>query len=126
MLLMITLAGAALVLCAIGVYGVINYLATLRNREIGVRVALGADPRRILGMVTRDGLLMTVPGLMIGVSAGLLLGRFAQAMLWQVKPYDPFTITAVVTLLLVVAAFATLVPGVRASRTDPAVVLREP
>jgi predicted permease len=125
MLLMITLAGAALVLCAIGVYGVINYLATLRNREIGVRVALGADPARILGMVTRDGVMMAVPGIVLGVGAALLLGRLARSMLWQVQPHDPLTITAVVGLLAIVAALATLVPAVRASRTDPASVLRE-
>lgn len=125
MVLMVSLAAIALLLCAIGVYGVLNHLATLRNREIGVRVALGANPSRILGMVSLDGVMMTLPGIVIGIVAALLLGRVMRSLLWQVQPGDALTLTVVVGVLIAVSVVATLVPAVRASRTDPASVLRE-
>ncbi len=125
MLLMGSLAAIALLLCGIGVYGVLNHLATLRNREIGVRVALGANPSRVLGMVTRDGVMMTLPGIVIGTVAALLLGRLLRSLLWQIQPGDTLTFAVVVGVLIAVSGVATLVPAVRASRTDPAMVLRE-
>ena len=124
-ILMVALASSALLLSAVGLYGVISYLTALRNREIGVRVALGAGRVQILRMVAWDGVVMAAPGMLLGVGGSLLLGRLVESLLWQVQPNDPLTITGVLVLLMGVLAVATLLPALRAARTDPAVVLRE-
>jgi ABC-type antimicrobial peptide transport system permease subunit len=122
---MVALASSALLLSAVGLYGVISYLTALRNREIGVRVALGAGTVQILRMVAWDGVVMAAPGILLGFGGSLLLGRLVESLLWQVQPNDPLTITGVLVLLMGVLAVATLLPALRAARTDPAVVLRE-
>jgi ABC-type antimicrobial peptide transport system permease subunit len=122
---MVALASSALLLSAVGLYGVISYLTALRNREIGVRVALGAGTVQILRMVAWDGVVMAAPGILLGVGGSLLLGRLVESLLWQVQPNDPLTITGVLVLLMAVLAVATLLPALRAAKTDPAVVLRE-
>ena len=112
----------ALMLATLGIYGLISYSVSQRERELGVRIALGATAAEIRGTVVRDGLRLTVIGL--GLAAALGLGRLASAILYEVSPYDPVTLAAVMVLFLGVSALASLLPATRASGTDPATVLR--
>jgi ABC-type antimicrobial peptide transport system permease subunit len=114
----------ALVLASVGIYGVISYSVTQRTREIGVRMALGAGPAEILGMVLRNGLLLTLAGVGFGLAAGLGLTRLIQSLLFGVSPTDPATFVIVPLLLTAVAALACLIPARRAARVDPIVALR--
>jgi predicted permease len=115
----------ALVLAALGVYGVMSFTVGQRTREIGLRMALGAAPGRILLDVLRDGLILVGPGLTLGVIAALALARFLSSLLFGVTARDPLTYMAVLTLLLAVAAAACYVPGRRASSLNPLESLRE-
>jgi putative ABC transport system permease protein len=123
-----TLAGAfaalALVLAAIGIYGVLSYSITRRTREIGVRVALGATRAEVARLVLREGLTMTAIGIALGVGAALALSRYLASVLFQVKPADPLTYAAVAVILTAVAVLATLIPARRAAAVDPLVALR--
>lgn len=112
----------ALMLATLGIYGLISYSVSQRERELGVRIALGATAAEIRGTVVGDGLRLTVIGL--GLAAALGLGRLASAILYEVSPYDPVTLAAVMVLFLGVSALASLLPATRASGTDPATVLR--
>ena len=114
----------ALVLAAIGIYGVLSYSVSRRTREIGVRVALGATRGEVARLVLREGLLMTVAGIVIGLVAALGLSRFMKSVLFEVTPADPVTYLVVAAVLVVVAATATLVPARRATAVDPLVALR--
>jgi putative ABC transport system permease protein len=114
-----------LVLGALGLYGVLAYLVTQRQREIGVRLALGANRRQVLRMIVGRGLLLTVSGVAIGVVGALALGRILNGVLYGVSPNDPATIAVVVTVLLSVAALASWVPARRAASVDPVLTLRE-
>jgi ABC-type antimicrobial peptide transport system permease subunit len=118
-------AGLALLLAAIGTYGVLSYMVTERRREIGIRMALGAERGSVLGQVLKQGLLLAG----IGVAAGLIgafgLTRLVASLLFGVRPTDPMTIAAVVATIALVAAIASLLPAWRASRVDPIVVLRD-
>jgi putative ABC transport system permease protein len=114
----------ALVLASVGIYGVISYSVTQRTREIGVRMALGAAPREILGMVLRSGLLLTLVGIALGLAAGLGLTRLIQSLLFGVSATDPATFVVVPLLLTAVAALACLIPARRAARVDPMIALR--
>ena len=114
----------ALVLAAIGIYGVLSYSVSRRTREIGVRVALGATRSEVAKLVVRDGLLMTAVGIALGLAAALALSRFMISVLYEVKPGDPLTYAAVAAILLVVALLATLIPARRATSVDPLVALR--
>jgi putative ABC transport system permease protein len=118
-------AGLALLLAAIGTYGVLSYMVTERRREIGVRIALGANQRRVLGDVLKQGLGLTAAGLVVGVAGALALTRLMTALLFGVGPSDPATLAAVMATIAGVAALACIVPAWRASRVDPIVVLRE-
>jgi ABC-type antimicrobial peptide transport system permease subunit len=124
LVLMCILASVALGLAAIGIYGVLAYGVAQRQQEMGVRLALGARPVNLSAMVVGDGFRLAVIGTAIGVSAALGLGRFLRAVLYGVEPSDPFTVAAVVTTALAVAVAACALPAVRASRCDPATVLR--
>jgi putative ABC transport system permease protein len=117
-------AGVALVLAAIGLYGVISYSVLQRTREIGIRSVLGASPASILGLVLRSGLMLTATGLVIGMGASFGLAQFLSSMLFNVGKYDPVTFSAVAALLLLIAAAACLLPARRAMRVDPMVALR--
>ena len=114
----------ALLLATLGIYGLISYSVSQREREFGVRIALGATAAEIRGIVVGDGMRLTVVGLVLGLAAALALGQLASAILYEVSPYDPVTLAGVMLLFLAVSAFASLLPAVRASGTDPATVLR--
>ena len=118
-------AGLALLLAAIGTYGVLSYLVTQRRREIGIRMALGAGRDIVLRNVMAHGLTLTLIGLTTGLAAALVLTRLMKTLLFEVRPNDPGTLAGVATLITVVAGAASLVPAVRATRVDPIVALRE-
>jgi ABC-type antimicrobial peptide transport system permease subunit len=118
-------AGLALLLAAIGTYGVLAYTVAERRREIGVRMALGADRARVLRMVLRDGLWLAGAGLVAGVVGALAATRVLGSMLYGVAPGDPATLAGVVASMLAVALVACYLPARRASAVDPMVVLRE-
>jgi predicted permease len=113
-----------LVLGALGIYGVLAYLVSQRTREIGVRLALGARPRDVLNMVVGRGLRLAGLGVAIGLAAALVLTRLMQGVLYGVTPTDPITFAGVALALLGVAAFASWLPALRATRVDPLVALR--
>jgi ABC-type antimicrobial peptide transport system permease subunit len=118
-------AGLALALAAIGTYGIISYSVSERTREIGIHMALGATRGSVLGMVLGQGLRLTVIGIVTGLVASFGLTRLLQAQLFDVKPTDPATLTAVTVFIAVVAFIACYVPAQRATRVDPMVTLRE-
>jgi ABC-type antimicrobial peptide transport system permease subunit len=113
-----------LVLGALGIYGVLAYLVSQRTREIGVRLALGARARDVLNMVVGRGLRLAGLGVAIGLAAALVLTRLMQGVLYGVTPTDPITFAGVALALLGVAAFASWLPALRATRVDPLVALR--
>jgi predicted permease len=115
----------ALLLAAVGLYGVLAYLVTLRTREIGVRVALGARREDVLRLVVGRGLHLTATGLAIGLVLAALVTRFASFLLYGTSPLDPATFAAVVILLLGVALVAAWMPARRAAAVEPIVALRE-
>jgi putative ABC transport system permease protein len=119
-----TFAGLALLLAMVGVYGMLAYNVSLRMHEIGVRMALGAQPRDVLGMVLRDGLKMATVGLFVGLAGALALSRVLSALLYGVSANDPRTFVGVSALVFVVAAVACWIPARRATRVDPMVALR--
>jgi putative ABC transport system permease protein len=122
--LMTTFACLALVLAAIGVYGVMAYSAQQRNREIAVRLALGASPGRIQAMVVLQGMRLVVAGVLTGVTAAFLLTRYLKGLLFGVDARDPFIFAGVPLLLGFVALLAVWIPAMRASRIDPLGALR--
>jgi putative ABC transport system permease protein len=122
--LMALFAVFALVLCASGIYGVLSFTTGQRTREIGVRMALGADARTIRSMVLREGGLVIAAGVGLGVAGAAISTRFLRTLLFQVQPGDPATLAAVSALLLAVGLAACYVPARRATRVDPLVALR--
>ena len=124
MLLLGLFAGLALTLAAIGLYGVLSFAVGERTQELGVRMALGARPVDVVGMVIRGGLSLTLIGLALGAVVTALVSRVLGHLLDQVPATDPLTFAAVAVLLLVVAGLACLVPARRAARTDPIIALR--
>jgi len=118
-------AGLALLLAAIGTYGILSYSVTERRREIGIHMALGATRGNVLGMVLGHGLRLTIIGLATGLAAAFGLTRLLQTQLFNVKPTDPVTMASVVGIIAVVALAACYIPASRATRVDPMVVLRD-
>jgi predicted permease len=114
----------ALVLAAIGLYGLMSYLVGQRTREIGLRMALGAQPRDVLAMVLRRALALTLGGLAIGLVGALASARLITHLLYQVRAADPSSLIGVVAVLLATALVAAWIPAFRASRVDPMVALR--
>jgi len=125
MLMLATFAGVALAMAAMGIYSVLSYVVRRRVREIGIRMALGAQIRDVLRMVVFEGMRPVVAGIVIGVIAALLLGRVVSKMIYGVKPSDPVTFMAVSALLATVALIATAVPAYRATKVDPMKTLRD-
>lgn len=123
-LMLLIAASVAVVLGAVGTYGVIAYLVAQRTGELGVRLALGASRSNILGLVLKEGLVLSVAGASVGLAAAFFLVRGLDSVLYEVSPHDPLTFVAVPLLLLTVACVACLVPARRASNTDPVVALR--
>jgi putative ABC transport system permease protein len=117
-------AVATLLLGAIGLYGVLAYIVTLRTRELGVRIALGAQPSEVAAMMTRQGMLLAVIGIVVGAAAFVGVARFLGAFLFGVAPTDPLTIAGAAMLLIVIAMLASWIPARRASRVDPMEALR--
>ena len=124
MLMLVIFAAAALVLAAVGIYGVIAYSVTQRTQEIGIRMALGAKQGDVLWMVVRNAMLLAFIGIAIGAAGGLLLTRLMRDLLFEVRPTDPITFFAVAAVLSGVALAASFFPGRRAARVDPLVALR--
>ncbi len=114
----------ALLLAAVGVYGVISYSVTNRTREIGIRLALGADRNAPFKLVVGQGLRLAVIGAGVGIAGALMLTRYLRTLLFEVRPDDPATFIAVPLVLILVAAVACYVPARRAGRVDPVVALR--
>ena len=117
-------AGLALLLAAVGLYGVLSYSVMLRTREIGVRMALGAQSGDVVRLILRSGLTMTLAGTLLGMAGALALTQLMQSLVFGVSASDPLTLAAVAALLLLVAAVASYVPARRASRMDPTRALR--
>jgi putative ABC transport system permease protein len=117
-------AGLALMLAAVGTYGILAYLVSERKQEIGIRMALGADRGKVLGLVLGRGLLLSGVGLVIGLAASLALTRVIATLLFNVTPTDPLTLASVAGVIVLVAVAACVIPAWRATRVDPLVVLK--
>jgi putative ABC transport system permease protein len=117
-------AVVAVLVAAVGLYGVVAHSVTERTREIGVRMALGAEGRQVLGLFVRQGLITAAAGTIIGLGGAVVLTRALEKLLFGVKPSDPATLGAVAVLLLAVAGVACYIPARRAARIDPLSALR--
>lgn len=115
----------ALILAAIGLYGVMSQSVTRRTREIGIRMALGAEARKVLWLILRDAMIMVTIGTVIGVIAAIALTRYTESMLYGVKAHDPWTLAAAGAVLIAVTAMAGFLPARRATRVAPMRALRE-
>ena len=119
------LAALALLLAAVGVYGLIAHSVLERTREFGIRLALGSSRWQAIALAARSGFWLASAGVAAGWLLSLWAGRLLRALIWGVKPNDGFTLATVAATLLVVAALAALLPALRIARIDPAVTLRE-
>ncbi len=117
-------AATALLLASVGIYSVLAYSVRGRTHELGIRVALGAEPMALLRMVMGDGLRLALFGTVLGLGATLIAGRALAALLYGVAPGDPLTLAAAGTVLLLVAGAASFLPARRATRVDPMTALR--
>jgi putative ABC transport system permease protein len=123
-LLLTIFAGVSLALAAVGLYGVVAFSVSQRRAELGLRIALGADPRRVLRLVLRDGMAPVAIGILLGLGGAAVLARVMRRLLFEVDPFDPATFAAVAAALTAVAFAACYVPARRATRVDPAASLR--
>jgi putative ABC transport system permease protein len=124
MLLLAAFAGLALLLATVGIYSVLAYTVRQRVREIGIRMALGAPVKGLLGMIVIEGLKPTLVGVGLGLVMAAALVRVMATLLFGVSQYDPGTFSVVALLMLAVGIIATLLPAYRATRVDPIVTLR--
>jgi ABC-type antimicrobial peptide transport system permease subunit len=125
MVLLEIFAGLALVIACVGIYGVLAYTVTLRTREIGVRMAVGASPADVMKMIVGRGLKMGLIGLAVGLVLALALGRLLGTLLYGVKAVSPGVYAGTAVALVLAALLACWIPGQRAARVDPVVALRE-
>lgn len=124
MTLLVTLAGAAVLLAALGIHGLIAASVTERTREMGIRIALGATAGRAISRLAVPGILLTLAGTIAGAFLARGATRLLHHLLWGVSPSDPMTFMAVAVLLVAVAAVASIIPAMRILRLDPARTLR--
>jgi putative ABC transport system permease protein len=124
-MLFATFAGVALVLAAIGIYGVMSFAVAQRTHEIGLRMALGAGTKQVLRLIMREGLLLALAGLGIGLVGTYFVGRTMKSVLYEVTAIDPVAVSSVAIVLLLAALFACYIPARRATTVDPMVALRE-
>lgn len=116
--------GLALLLAAVGTYGLVSYFVAERRHEISIRMAVGADRSGVLAHIMREGLLLTAIGVVVGLAGGFCLNRLIAALLFGVSPTDVPTVAGVTATMIIVAAVACWLPAWRASRLDPNAVLR--
>jgi predicted permease len=124
MILAVAFAAVALALAAIGIYGVISYSVTQRSREIGLRLALGAQPTDVLRRVIGEGMRLVIVGLVLGLLASFSLAQLVSNLLYEVTPTDPTTVAGACVLALLISFIASFIPARRAARVDPLVALR--
>jgi ABC-type antimicrobial peptide transport system permease subunit len=117
-------AALALLLAAVGIYGVMSFSVAQRSREIGIRMALGAEPGEVVGLVLRQGMTIVAIGIAVGLFAAFAVSRLAAKLLFGVSPNDPLTFAVTVLVLALVALVATLIPARRAITVDPVLVLK--
>jgi putative ABC transport system permease protein len=122
--LLAAFAMLALVLSAVGIYGVMAYLVGQRRREIGIRIALGARRGEVIGMVVRRAVTLTAIGLLIGGVASLATGELLSGLLFQIAPWDPWSFAVIAGVLVLTAVLAAAAPALRAAHVDPAMALR--
>ena len=123
-LLFAIFSAIALVLAAVGIYGVMAFFVTQRTREIGIRMALGAQWRDVLKLVLRNGMLLAAIGLAVGLAGAFALTRLMRSLLFEVSPTDPLTFCAVALCLICAALLACYIPARRATKVDPLIALR--
>jgi ABC-type antimicrobial peptide transport system permease subunit len=116
--------GVALLLASVGLYGVISFGVRRRTTEVGIRMALGAESRRVLGLIMRQGLWQLGIGLTLGMLLAFMLAGLMETMLVNVEPTDPTTFALIVATLLATGLTASILPALRAARIDPMIALR--
>jgi putative ABC transport system permease protein len=123
--LLAAFAGVAVLLAALGIYGVLAYFVSQRSRELGIRLALGARPGALFGMVVRQGMRPVAIGAAVGLAGAVAITTVMQSLLFGVNPVDPATYAAAAATLAIIALAACAVPALRATRVDPLVALRD-
>jgi putative ABC transport system permease protein len=124
LLIVLAFSVTALALAAVGAYGLVSHESSRRSQEIGIRVAVGADRRRVLALVVGDGLKLALFGIGVGAALAVAAARALSGFLFGIGPFDALTFVAIALLMVAVTAIASLLPAWRASRADPAAVLR--
>ena len=123
-LIMTTLAVSAVALAAVGLYGVVSFLAASRKRELGLRAALGASRRNLIAVIEKDVMRWVLLGTVLGITGELLMQRYVRSLLFGVSAADPKTLLLAIVLMLLIALLACWRPALTASRVDPAITLR--
>jgi len=124
MIVLALFGGLAIVIAAVGIYGVMTYLVGQRTQEIGIRMALGAQPGQVVGMVLSRALVLMTLGIAVGVTGGWVLSKYVSSFLFKVEPHDVLVYASAAGVLMAAGIIAALVPARRASRIDPILVLK--